>query len=130
MSVDANQNESILKEIESLKRRITALEPSEGKGKKNQGNAESRLKIGRQKELRGDILNGLYEILGEEVSVKVLKILVGRKPSDDSGEIEKGLEYLVKKGYVQRAKCGACVVISATGIDICEGDFSDAGVIL
>ncbi|GHU77516.1 hypothetical protein FACS1894188_11940 [Clostridia bacterium] len=130
MSIDMNQNENILKEIEDLKRRVKALEPLQSKGGKNQSKTESRLKIGRQKELRGDILNERYEILGEEVSVKVLKILVGRKPSDDSGEIEKGLEYLVKKGYVQRAKCGACVVISATGIDICEGDFSDAGVIL
>ncbi len=95
----------------------------------------NRLEILKAKELRGNIIESLYNLYPQEVTINTLKQLLRYKGYTYETEVQKALYYLQGKGYISLAAEETEVeyweneiVLTPLGINLAEGDVDDMGV--
>lgn len=95
----------------------------------------NRLEILKAKELRGNIIESLYNLYPQEVTINTLKQLLRYKGYTYETEVQKALYYLQGKGYISLVAEEADVeyweneiVLTPLGINLAEGDVDDMGV--
>lgn len=95
----------------------------------------NRLEILKAKELRGNIIESLYNLYPQEVTINTLKQLLRYKGYTYETEVQKALYYLQGKEYISLVAEEADVeyweneiVLTPLGINLAEGDVDDMGV--
>ena len=94
-----------------------------------------RVEILKAKELRGNIIESLYNLYPQEVTINTLKQLLRYKGYTYETEVQRAMYYLQGKGYISLvANEGEVeyweneIVLTPLGINLAEGDADDMGV--
>lgn len=95
----------------------------------------NRIDILKAKELRGNIIENLYNLYPQEMTLGTLKQLLRYKGYTYETEVQKAIYYLQGKGYIAlREQEGDVdyweneIVLTPFGINLAENDIEDAGV--
>lgn len=95
----------------------------------------NRIDILKAKELRGNIIENLYSLYPQEMTITTLKQLLRYKGYTYETDVQKAIYYLQGKKYIalrEREPEGdyweSEIVLTPLGINLAEGDVEDAGV--
>ena len=96
---------------------------------------DTKVEILKAKKLRADILENLYNLYPQAVTVGTLRKLLRYKDYNPETEIRKAIYYLEGKGYIaftgnEEEYWDSDIVLTPLGINLAEGDAEDVGVSL
>lgn len=90
--------------------------------------------IANAKELRGNIIETLYTIYPNEISIGTLKGYLRYKGVNSEDDIKKAIYYLSGKKYIKVELTSDywdnLILLTPLGINLAEHDFEDIGVII
>lgn len=90
--------------------------------------------IANAKELRGNIIETLYNLYPQEVGTGTLRTLLRYKGLNTENDIKKAIYYLEGKEYVKLSLAeeywDTLLVLTPSGINLAEHDVDDIGVMI
>lgn len=91
----------------------------------------------KAKELRGDIIERLYDVYGEDVALTTLRNILRYRGHNSDNDIEKAVKYLsgTKKEFIEVMLdednyWASLISLTPAGVNLAEGDITDMGVML